>query len=77
MNLEESNWNKATVQNDHTDIESRLHGKDCVDTSSVNLGSKLMGSLLSPYIEELQAMAEQDIKDQLKSNFKDWQALKK
>jgi len=36
-----------------------------------------MGSLLSPYIKELQAMAEQDIKDQLKSNFKDWQALKK
>lgn len=77
MNLDENNWNKATVQNDHTDIESRLHGKECVDSSSVNLGLKLMGSLLSPYIKELQAMAEQDIKDQLKANFKDWKALKK
>lgn len=53
MNLEENNWNKAIVQNDQTDIESRLHGKECVDASSFNLGSKLMNSLLAPYIKEL------------------------
>lgn len=64
------------MQNDLTSIDDQLHGRILNDSSKINLGKKLLKKLLALYYEELANEKDNELKEELKSNYKDYLNIK-
>ncbi len=64
------------MQNDLTSIDDQLHGRILNDSSKINLGKKLLKKLLALYYEELANEKDIELKEELKSNYKDYLNIK-
>ena len=74
--MDENYWSKAMVKNDETSIGEQLVGKISTDSSTINLGQTLMKKCLLHYRQEINESIEQELKEELKSNYKDHLLLK-
>ncbi len=64
------------MQNDLTSIDDQLHGRILNYSSKINLGKKLLKKLLALYYEELANEKDNELKEELKSNYKDYLNIK-